>query len=125
MDNSAAREKTLADYYELGKRRMQVVQLREALKCFAVHRDYCDEKRCSCGLREALIIGTDARKACGLTDDRVTVCSSCPDHAERTADARGRGFDVVYDRCPACEKRLKMDDDIADLRQELEADRGE
>jgi hypothetical protein len=32
----------------------------------------------------------------------VTVCSWCPDAAERTAEAKARGCDVSHGMCPAC-----------------------
>lgn len=32
----------------------------------------------------------------------VTVCSWCPDAAERTESARAHGFDVTHGMCPTC-----------------------
>jgi hypothetical protein len=55
-------------HYELGARQMQVVQLREALRRYGQHRDYCEGvvDRCNCGLAEALRIAPDAEAAINL-----------------------------------------------------------
>ena len=35
----------------------------------------------------------------------VTVCASCYDAEEQTANARAHGFDVTYEDCAACTAR--------------------
>ena len=89
--------------YELGARRMQVVLLRDALSRYAQHHEWCksaDGHACNCGLADAFRVGTDAREVCGLpAEERVTVCSQCPDSQERTNSARAHGKDIRYNDC--------------------------
>ena len=70
--HDALNQRTLADYAELGTRRAQVVNLRQALKRYGQHSEGCGvmqtHGRCTCGLDDALTIGTDAAIACGVKE---------------------------------------------------------
>jgi len=55
-------DKRMRDYYELGQRRMQVHQLREALKRLGRHAEHCGvhtsySQNCTCDLTNALHTG--------------------------------------------------------------------
>jgi len=92
MDSKTLDAQLLADYHELGARRMQVVLLRRALLRHGRHDDLCTDGACRCGLREAMLIGADARQACGLPEDinAEHVCENCG------RDWRG------LNECPVC-----------------------
>lgn len=61
MTQQELHDKHMRDYYELGQRRMQVHQLREALKRYGQHTGGClgadSGGYCACGLALALHTG--------------------------------------------------------------------